>query len=165
MTDAPEDRTARPAPCLRIDALLSAAGVAGRVRILPEAAPTAVAAAALIGCDVAAIANSLIFATAEQSPLLVLTSGAHRVDTALVARHVGTAALHRATPEFVRRHTGQTIGGVSPIGHPSALPTLLDEDLRRHDPIWAAGGMAHAVFPVSFDELRRLTGADVIRVA
>src|SRR5581483_11407707 len=109
--------------CVAVDAVLAAAGVEGRVRVLDEAAPTAAAAAALVGVEVGAIANSLVFATAEDTPLLVMTSGAHRVDTGKVAALVGTAKLKRADPDFVYAHTGQRIGGVAPVAHPRPLRT------------------------------------------
>ena len=153
------------ANCVAVDAVLEAAGVAGRVRILEEAAPTAQAAAELVGVEVGAIANSLIFATAEDEPLLVLTSGAHRVDTAKVAALVGTAALRRATPEFVHAATGQRIGGVAPVGHPAPIRTLVDTALAQYPQVWAAGGIPHAVFPTTFDELLRLTGGTAAEVA
>jgi prolyl-tRNA editing enzyme YbaK/EbsC (Cys-tRNA(Pro) deacylase) len=151
--------------CARIDELLRDAGVTGRVRILAEPAPTAAAAAYLVGCPVGAIANSLVFATAEGEPLLVMTSGAHRVDTAKVAALVGTGSLSRATPEFVRRSTGQAIGGVAPIGHPAPIRTLVDRDLAGYDEIWAAGGIPHAVFPINYAELVSLTDGEEADVA
>jgi prolyl-tRNA editing enzyme YbaK/EbsC (Cys-tRNA(Pro) deacylase) len=153
------------ANCLAVDVVLTEAGVAGRVRILEAAAPTAAAAAALVGVEVGAIANSLVFATAEDEPLLVLTSGAHRVDTAKVAALVGTATLSRATPEFVHAATGQRIGGVAPVAHPRPLRTIVDTALGRYPQVWAAGGIAHAVFPTTFDELVRLTGGEAADVA
>lgn len=143
--------------CVAVDAALEAAGLIGRVRLLPEPAPTAAAAAALVGVDVGAIANSLVFATAEEQPLLVLTSGAHRVDTSLVAAVAGTARLSRATPEFVHAATGQHIGGVAPVGHPRPIPTIVDVALDAYPEIWAAGGIAHAVFPTTYRELLLLT--------
>jgi len=146
------------ANCVAVDAALASAGVDGRVQILAEPAPTAQAAADLLGVEVGAIANSLIFATAEDEPLLVLTSGAHRVDTARVAALAGTAALRRAKPEFVLAATGQPIGGVAPIGHPKPIRTFVDTALADHPKVWAAGGIPHAVFPTSYDELVRLTG-------
>ncbi|MGH8960294.1 MAG: YbaK/EbsC family protein, partial [Jatrophihabitantaceae bacterium] len=112
--------------CLAVNAILESAGAAGRVKILTERAPTAAAAAALLGVEVGAIANSLVFSTAEAEPLLVLTSGAHRVDTSKVAALVGTATLSRADPEFVLRSTGQRIGGVAPVAHPNPIRTLVD---------------------------------------
>ena len=151
--------------CVAVDEVLAAAGAPGRVRMLDEAAPTAVAAAALVGVEVGAIANSLVFATAEDEPLLVLTSGAHRVDTAKVAALVGTAALRRASAEFVYAATGQRIGGVAPVAHPTRLRTLVDTALREFPQVWAAGGVPHAVFPTTFDELVRLTDGTPADVA
>jgi prolyl-tRNA editing enzyme YbaK/EbsC (Cys-tRNA(Pro) deacylase) len=151
--------------CAAVDAVLEAAGVAGRVKILAEAAPTAAAAAALLGVEVGAIANSLIFATAEDEPLLVMTSGAHRVDTARVAALVGTAKLKRADADFVYAHTGQRIGGVAPVAHPRPLRTLVDVALADHPQVWAAGGIPHAVFPTTFAELVQLTDGQPADVA
>lgn len=151
--------------CEAVNAVLEDAGVAGRVHILDEPAPTAAAAAALVGVEVGAIANSLVFATAEDEPLLVLTSGAHRVDTAKVAALVGTAKLRRATPDFVLDATGQAIGGVAPVAHPAPLRTLVDTALASYPQVWAAGGIPHAVFPTTFDELVRLTGGTPAEVA
>lgn len=144
--------------CETVQAALTAAGATGRVRILDAPAPTAAAAAALLGVEVGAIANSLVFATAEDEPLLVLTSGAHRVDTARVAALVGTERLRRATPEFVLAVTGQPIGGVAPVGHPSPIRTLVDTALAAYPQLWAAGGIPHAVFPTGFRELVDITG-------
>jgi prolyl-tRNA editing enzyme YbaK/EbsC (Cys-tRNA(Pro) deacylase) len=151
--------------CLAIEAILEGAGAAGRVRILDEPAPTAAAAAALVGVEVGAIANSLVFATDEDEPLLVLTSGAHRVDTGRVAGLVGTARLKRADPDFVYAHTGQRIGGVAPVGHPRPLRTLVDVALAGYPEIWAAGGIPHAVFPTTFAELVALTAGEPAEVA
>ena len=111
-----------PAAVTRFKEAHSAAGGGGRVVILPDTVHTAVLAAEALGCEVGAIANSLLF-DAEGTPVLILTSGSHRVDTAATAERIGVPALKRATPEFVREHTGQVIGGVSPLGHPSAVPT------------------------------------------
>ena len=153
------------ASCIAVEAVLAAAGVSGRVKILPDAAPTAAAAAAQLGVEVGAIANSLIFATAEGEAVLVVTSGAHRVDTAKAAAQFGTARLTRATPELVRSATGQPIGGVSPVAHPGPLRTLVDNDLARYPQVWAAGGIPHAVFPTTYDELLGLTGGEPADVA
>jgi prolyl-tRNA editing enzyme YbaK/EbsC (Cys-tRNA(Pro) deacylase) len=139
-------------------------GAQGSVRVLPEQARTAQQAADGLGCDVGAIANSLVF-DADGRPVLILTSGAHRVDTAKVAGDLGVSALRRATPEFVREHTGQVIGGVAPVGHPRPISTYLDRTLAEYPVIWAAAGHAHAVFNTSYGELLRLTGAAEIDVA
>jgi prolyl-tRNA editing enzyme YbaK/EbsC (Cys-tRNA(Pro) deacylase) len=151
--------------CIAVDAALEAGGARGRVRMLPDAAPTAAAAAAQLGVDVGAIANSLVFATAEGEAVLILTSGAHRVDPAKAAPLLGTTALQRASAELVRAATGQPIGGVAPLGHPAPLRTLVDVTLANYQEIWAAGGIPHAVFPTSYDELLRLTGARPAEVA
>lgn len=143
---------------------LESADAHGQVRMLPDAVSTAAAAAAALGVEVGQIANSLIF-DADGEPLLVLTSGAHRVDTAKVAGLVGAAKVKRATPEFVREHTGQTIGGVSPLGHPKPVRTLVDTALGVFDEVWAAGGIAHAVFPTTYDELVRITAGTPADVA
>jgi prolyl-tRNA editing enzyme YbaK/EbsC (Cys-tRNA(Pro) deacylase) len=135
---------------------LREAGATGEVRELAENARTAALAAAQLGVPVGAIANSLVFDVGGE-PLLVLTSGAHRVDEALVADLLGVPAISRATPEFVRRHTGQAIGGVAPIGHPAPIGTLVDVELARYGQVWAAAGHPHTVFPTSYDELLRLT--------
>ena len=135
---------------------LEAAGAHGRVILLPEAVHTAAAAAQALGVQVGQITNSLIF-DADGEPLLVLTSGAHRVDTAKVAGVIGAATVGRATPEFVREHTGQPIGGVAPLGHPKPVRTLVDTALGSFVEIWAAGGVPRAVFPTTYDELVRIT--------
>ena len=138
-------------------------GGTGEIVILPESVHTAALAAEALGCEVGAIANSLLF-DADDRPVLILTSGAHRVDTKVVAERVGVAKLRRARPEFVREHTGQVIGGVSPIGHPTPVPTYVDSSLRRHDVVWAAAGHPAAVYSTTFDELTAMTGATEIEV-
>jgi prolyl-tRNA editing enzyme YbaK/EbsC (Cys-tRNA(Pro) deacylase) len=143
--------------------LLHSAGATGTVRHLPDSARTAAAAADQLGVEVGAIANSLVF-DVDGNPLLVLTSGAHRVDETLVAGLLGVPRITRATPEFVRRHTGQAIGGVAPIGHPEPIGTLVDIELARYEQVWAAAGHPHTVFPTTYDELLRLTGGTAAEV-
>jgi len=137
-------------------AVLRELGVAGGVRELPEPAPTAATAAAQLGCELGAIANSLVF-SADGAPLLVMTSGAHRVDTAKVAALVDVSAVRRADAGSVRTWTGQAIGGVAPVGHPAPIRTLVDTWLEKYDVVWAAAGHPHTVFPTSFAELIRIT--------
>src|SRR3954453_24142547 len=120
-------------------------GGAGRGVVLPEGVHTAALAAAALGCEAGAIANSLLF-DADGSPVLILTSGAHRVDTAKVAAEIGVGSLHRAAPEFVRQHTGQVIRGVSDLWHPAPVPTSLASWLPRHDVVWAAAAQPAAAF-------------------
>jgi|SRR5437868_14045183 len=146
-----------------VAAVLRDFGATGEIRILPEAVPTAVAAAAHLGCEVGAIANSLIF-DADGEPLLVMTSGAHRVDVKLIARTAGVAVVKRATPEFVRAATGQAIGGVSPVGHPTPIRTLIDTWLAKHEVIWAAAGHPHTIFPTTYQELLDMTGGTAVEV-
>jgi prolyl-tRNA editing enzyme YbaK/EbsC (Cys-tRNA(Pro) deacylase) len=156
----------------RVRAALAAAGAdAGGVVVLDDHARTAAAAAEQLGVTVAQIANSLVFAVPDDAaaggrrPLLVLTSGAHRVDTAKVAALLGVARLDRADPDFVREATGFAIGGVAPVGHLTPIETLVDVDLARHDQVWAAAGHARTVFPTTFDELVRITGGRSAEVA
>ncbi len=144
-------------------AALALAGGTGNVVVLPDSVHTAALAAEALGCEVGAIANSLVF-DADGSPVLILTSGAHRVSTDKVAAELGVARLGRASADFVREHTGHVIGGVSPIDHPAPIPTYLDVVLRCYDVIWAAAGHAAAVFNTTYDELLALTGATEIEV-
>lgn len=146
-----------------ITRLLRDAGVTGEVRILPEKAHTAALAAEQLGIEVGAIANSLVF-DADGAPLLVMTSGAHRVDTDKVAALLGLSALRRADPDFVRTHTGQAIGGVAPVGHPQPIGTLVDIELARHDEVWAAAGHPSTVFPTNYAELLRITSGTAAEV-
>ncbi|MCU1491492.1 MAG: YbaK/prolyl-tRNA synthetase associated region [Acidimicrobiaceae bacterium] len=149
---------------VRIQALLRQAGATGEVREVDGSARTAADAAASLGCEVAAIANSLVF-LADGNAILVLTSGAHRVDPVLVAQRIGVGTMSRADPQQVRAATGQPIGAVSPVGHPRQLRVLIDSELRAHSTIWAAAGTPHTVFPTTFEELARITHAEEVTVA
>jgi prolyl-tRNA editing enzyme YbaK/EbsC (Cys-tRNA(Pro) deacylase) len=153
--------TAHPAVD-RVRSALNAHGVDPEIRWFDDAATTAVAAAAALGIEVGAIANSLVF-TLDGDPLLVLTSGAHRVDTAWLAERLG-GSIGRAGKDLVKEATGQVIGGVAPVGHPSPIRTLVDEDLAAYPVVWAAAGHAHTVFPTTFDELLRLTDGEATPV-
>lgn len=153
-----------PARSRLVAAALRDAGIAGEIVVLPDAASTAALAAAALEIEVGAIANSLVF-WSDGEPLLVMTSGAHRVDTAALAERLGRSGIRRATPDQVLAATGQPIGGVAPTGHPAPLTTIVDEDLAGFEQIWAAGGTPHTVFPLTFDELVRLTAGTVARVA
>lgn len=136
------------------------ADAAAGVRILAEDARTAALAAAALGVGVGAIANSLVFRAirgTDEAPLLALTSGAHRADQARLAALAGADRVTRADAEFVRRHTGQAIGGVAPVGHPAPIQTLVDVALREHPVVWAAAGHPKSVFPITFAGLVELT--------
>src|SRR3954463_6827167 len=156
---------------VRVRAALAAAGAGGAVVVLDDHARTGAPAAEQLGVTVAQIANSLVFAVPDPSApggrraLLVLTSGAHRVDTAKVAGLVGVPRLERADPDFVRERTGFVIGGVAPVGHLAPLQTLVDVALAEHERVWAAAGHARTVFPTTFDELVRITGGTAAEVA
>jgi prolyl-tRNA editing enzyme YbaK/EbsC (Cys-tRNA(Pro) deacylase) len=152
-----------PAAIARFRDAHAALGGTGEIVILPESVHTAALAAAALGCEVGAIANSLLFDTGG-SPVLILTSGSHRVDTQLTSERIGVKQLKRATPEFVREHTGQVIGGVSPIGHPSPVPTYLDIALGEYDVVWAPAGHPAAVYSTTYDELLAMTDAQEIEV-
>jgi prolyl-tRNA editing enzyme YbaK/EbsC (Cys-tRNA(Pro) deacylase) len=145
-----------PVDFTKFAAVLRDLGVPGEVRELPESAPTAAAAAGQLGCEVGAIANSLVF-SADGAPVLVMTSGAHRVEVGRVAQLIGAAAVQRADARSVRAWTGQAIGGVGPVGHPAPIRTVVDTWLEKYDVIWAAAGHPHTVFPTSFAELVRIT--------
>lgn len=139
----------------RVVAALAAKGVVAEVRRLEDSTRTAQQAATALGCDVGAIASSLLF-VAGDDPLLVMTSGAHRVDEDRVGALLG-APLRRATLDEVRQHTGFAVGGVAPVGHPQPLRTLVDEALAAHAVVWAAAGHPHAVFATSYEQLLTLT--------
>ena len=143
---------------------LAEAGVEGRIVVLPDSARTAVLAARAIGCEVGAIANSLVL-LADGEPVLVMTSGAHRVDFTVLAEQIAADAVTMAPASIVRERTGQVIGGVAPVGHPAPLPTYIDEDLQAFDQVWTAGGTPETVMPLTFDQLKRVTGGRVVRVA
>jgi prolyl-tRNA editing enzyme YbaK/EbsC (Cys-tRNA(Pro) deacylase) len=142
---------------------LRAAGAGGEVVELTTPVRTAAAAAAALGCPVGAIANSLVL-LADGEPVLVLTSGGHRVDLRRTAAALGVRELVRPGAAEVRAATGQPIGGVSPVGHPTHLRTVVDVDLLRHDVVWAAAGTPRAVFPTTYAELLRLCDAEPVTV-
>lgn len=134
------------------------------VRRFPEGTRTAADAAAAVGCDVAQIVKSLVF-TADGEPVLVLTSGANRVDTAKVADELGVDHVGKADADLVRRATGFAIGGTPPFGHPSPLRTVVDRDLLAHDEVWAAAGSPDSVFPLAPRTLVERSGGTVTDVA
>ncbi|MDA8297136.1 MAG: YbaK/EbsC family protein [Actinomycetota bacterium] len=148
----------------RIAGLLQGLGANGAVIEVAESARTSAEAAAALGCPVGAIAKSLVF-VADGEPILVLASGAHQVDLAVLGPRIDRQELRRATPEEVRQATGQPIGGVAPLGHPRPLPAFIDTALRAHERIWAAAGTPRAVFPTDFVELARLAAANEVTVA
>lgn len=159
----------------KVAATLSEAGHAAAaegITILPDEVRTAAQAAAALGVEVGAIANSLVFRavfeqddTEEHLPLLAMTSGANRADTAKLATAARAQRVDKADPDFVKRETGQVIGGVAPVGHSTRLRTLIDASLRDYDVVWAAAGHAKSVFPTTFTDLVALTGGTATDVA
>jgi prolyl-tRNA editing enzyme YbaK/EbsC (Cys-tRNA(Pro) deacylase) len=158
--------TTAPKRTSGVDRFLARAAEAGldpQVREFPEGTRTAVDAASAIGCDVAAIVKSLVFVAGDR-PVLVLTSGANRVDEAALSEALAVATLRKATAEEVRTATGYAIGGTPPFGHDTDLPVVCDHDLTHLDEVWAAAGSPTTVFPLAPDELLRVTGARVVDV-
>lgn len=158
-----EEIVNRPA-VRRVRAAIEANALPGEIKVLSESAKTAVDAAKGLGIEVGQIASSLVFKLPDGSPLLVITSGRHRVDTDLVARHLEVSALARADADWVKSVSGFSVGGVAPIGWESEdlsvrTKVVIDQALAEYEVIWAAAGHPHAVFPTSFDELHRITGA------
>ncbi len=146
----------------RIQAALNAAGLECAVIELPTAARTSREAAAAVGVRVGQIAKSLVFVVSDR-PVLVIASGANRVDERKLGRLAG-GSVERADADTVRRATGYPIGGVPPIGHASPLPTWIDEDLLGHDLIYAAAGVPECVFPLTPHDLVRITAGQVADV-
>jgi prolyl-tRNA editing enzyme YbaK/EbsC (Cys-tRNA(Pro) deacylase) len=139
-------------------------GVSSTVVEMPESTRSAAEAAAAIGCDISQIVKSLIFrSVARDVPILVLASGADRVDEDRLSELVGP--VERARADFVRARTGFAIGGVPPVGHAEPLQTFLDEHLLNYDLVWAAAGTPRAVFSIGPRELVELTSAEVVAVA
>ncbi|MFD6548652.1 YbaK/EbsC family protein [Streptomyces sp. SAS_267] len=160
---ASQEDTSLPVRSMDVARVLAEAGVEGRVRELADSTRTAAEAAAALDCHVGAIANSLVFIS-DGEPVLVLTSGRHKVDTTALAARWGRGTLRRATPEQVRQATGQAIGGVAPVGHPQTLPAVVDAALADYPRLWAAAGTPRTVFPTTVAELLRLTGGLLLPV-
>ncbi|HVI76484.1 MAG TPA: YbaK/EbsC family protein [Anaeromyxobacteraceae bacterium] len=149
----------------KVQDALRAAGFSNEVIELPDSARTAAEAAAAVGCEVAQIVKSLLFeARPSGRAVLVAASGSHRVDEKAVAAVLGEA-IARASADFVRERTGFAIGGVPPIGHAQPVVSVVDEALLQYGRIWAAAGHPHAVFSLTPQELVRMTGGQVARIA
>jgi prolyl-tRNA editing enzyme YbaK/EbsC (Cys-tRNA(Pro) deacylase) len=140
-------------------------GVQGEVKVLADTARTALDAANSLGIEVGQIASSLIFRLPSGNPLLIITSGRHRVDTELVAKNLNIPELGRADANYVKEVSGYSVGGVSPLGWISKPEIILiDEALNDYDVVWAASGHPHAVYPTSFTELIKCTNAKPMAV-
>jgi prolyl-tRNA editing enzyme YbaK/EbsC (Cys-tRNA(Pro) deacylase) len=144
----------------RAIAAIDSLGMRGQVKVLSDSAKTAAEAASGLGIEVGQIASSIVFKLPDGNPLLVITSGRHRVDTKRVANLLNVEELGRADADYVKEQSGYSVGGVSPIGwvnSPSII--LIDEALNDYEEVWAAAGHPHTVFPTSFSELIKVTSA------
>jgi prolyl-tRNA editing enzyme YbaK/EbsC (Cys-tRNA(Pro) deacylase) len=148
----------------RVIAALAEHGLTGEVHVLSDSARTAQEAASALEIEVGQIASSLIFKLPDDSPLLVITSGRHRVDTDLVANNLGIEKLGRVDADYVKEKSGFSIGGVAPIGWVSPATILIDQALNDYQVVWAAAGHPHAVYPTSYSELLQCTGARPVNV-
>ena len=159
MSDEPQ----APLPAVkRVAAALADLGVTAEIVEFAESTRTAAEAAQAIGTTVERIVKSLVFMAGDEM-LLVLTSGANRVDTDRLGEYLG-AAIRRADAAAVRQATGFAIGGVPPVGHTSALPVVIDRDLLQYDLVFAAAGTPHAIFPITPDDLCRITRARILDI-
>ena len=162
----------------RVRAALDRAGIDATIHVQNDSSRSAAEAADALGISVGQIAASIVFRLPDDRPLLVITSGRHRVDASLVAGELGVERLGRADADYVKDWSGFSIGGVSPVGwssalssntsalgYPAELTIVIDEALGDYDVIWAAAGHPHAVFPTSFEALRQATGARALSVA
>lgn len=147
----------------RVRRALLSAGLTDTVRTFDAEVPTAAAAARALGCELGAIANSLVFEF-DGEPLLILASGAARVDTRLLGDHLGGGKIRRASPDFVLAHTGQRVGGVAPVGHPKKLRTVIDLHLRRYPLLWAGAGDHRSMLSITYSDLARVTDAQPLEV-
>ena len=149
----------------RVKQALISNGLSTEITVLTESARSAAEAASALGIEVGQIASSIIFKLSDQKPLLVITSGRHRVNTELVADKLGIDKLDRVDADYVKENSGFSIGGVAPIGwtNPPAI-VIIDEALSEYQVVWAAAGHPHAVFPSSFNELKSIANATALVV-
>jgi len=150
-------------PANRVETALRQKGYTGAILELQHSTRSASEAAEAVGCDLARIVKSLVFRTPKGMPILVLTSGANRVNERGLGDRLGER-LERADADFVRQHTGYAIGGVPPLGHGTPLRTVIDQDLMAHASIWAAAGTPNALFEVRPGDLARWCSAEILAV-
>ena len=128
-----------------------------KIKITEDTIFTVEDACGAVGAPAEEILKSLVFMVDER-PILVLMSGANRVDTRAVGREAKGKKTRMATPEYVFDNFGFKVGGVPPIGYPAQMPALLDEDLFRYPVVWSAAGTDHSFFPIEPERLLKLTG-------
>jgi prolyl-tRNA editing enzyme YbaK/EbsC (Cys-tRNA(Pro) deacylase) len=144
----------------RVQGLMKELGMKGEITALADSARTAKEAADALGIEVGQVASSIVFKLDDESPLLVITSGRHKVDTELVAKSLNQSKLHRVDADYVKEKSGFSIGGVSPLGWISKPEIILiDEALNDYEVVWAAAGHPHAVYPTTYAELIQCTDA------
>src|SRR5690606_29643708 len=148
----------------KLTAAAAELGLSVETKEFPEGTRTAEDAARAIGCEVAQIVKSLVFAD-DEGPLLALVSGANRVDTAALAARLGRGPVRRASGQEARDATGFAIGGVPPFGHARPLRVVVDRDLTTHERLWAAAGLPDAVFGIAPADLLRATRGEVVDLA
>jgi prolyl-tRNA editing enzyme YbaK/EbsC (Cys-tRNA(Pro) deacylase) len=144
---------------IRVRAVLDRLKIGGEVLALQESARTAAEAAEALGIEVGQVASSIVFKLPDGSPLLVITSGRHRVDTELVARGLGVLKLGTVDATYVKEQSGFAIGGVSPVGWVNPATVVIDKALADYEVVWAAAGHPHSVFPTTYAELLKATNA------
>lgn len=144
----------------RVQTALENLGFTGEIRFMDKDTHTAQQAAETLGCDVAQIVKSLVFRTADNRPVLAITSGANRVDLKRLGAIVGSE-IGKADAQFVRDTTGFAIGGVAPVGIPEDVITLFDQDLFSHDTVWAAAGAPNTLFPIKQQDFRKLAAGRI----
>jgi len=144
---------------LRVIAKLKELGIGGEVKHLADSARSAQEAADALGILVGQVASSIVFKLPDETPLLVITSGRHRVNTELIAKELGVDKLHRADANYVKDSSGFSIGGVCPVGWVNKATIVIDLALKDYDVVWAAAGHPHTVFPTTYAELLTATGA------
>jgi len=148
----------------KVQEVLRSLGFSGEVVVFSDSTRTAAEAAQAVGCQVGQIVKSLIFKGKQtQRPVLVEASGVNRVNERRVSEVIGEP-IEKADADFVRQHTGFAVGGVPPVGYAEHIETFIDEDLLQYEEIWAAAGNPHAVFRLTPDELREMTGGRVIGI-
>jgi prolyl-tRNA editing enzyme YbaK/EbsC (Cys-tRNA(Pro) deacylase) len=143
----------------RVRSALKSGDSFAEIKLLESSARSSKEAADSLGIEVGQIAASIIFRLPDDSPVLVITSGRHRVDTDLITKHLGIAELLRADADYIKNISGFTIGGVSPVGWITSPLSIIDIALNDYDVVWAAAGHPHAVYPTTFEELQRMTGS------